>query len=103
MAGVRAQISPDDPHERADAFERKAAEAPIRVGLGCEDIIKELVAAVYFRLVVDDSDALRRFKRERVRSFQKYLKLISINIVCDYFRELHQLAPSFQTRGAWER
>lgn len=53
-----------------------------------EDLIEDLVQAVYLRLVEDRNRALDRFQGEHENSIYQYLSMISINVVKDYFREM---------------
>jgi len=52
-----------------------------------EDLIDDLVQAVYARLVEDRTRALTRFVGAHENSIFQYLGMISINVVRDHFRE----------------
>jgi len=55
------------------------------------DSIDDLVQAVYLRLIRQDNHALNRFKGRFEESIFRYLSVISINVVRDYFRETRAL------------
>jgi RNA polymerase sigma factor (sigma-70 family) len=69
-------------------FHRKAREEADRKPQFPEDLIEDLVQAVYVRLVEDHNRALDRFEGEYANSIFQYLSMISINVVRDYFREM---------------
>ncbi len=69
-------------------FHRKAREEADRKPQFPEDLIEDLVQAVYVRLVEDHNRALERFEGEYANSIFQYLSMISINVVRDYFREM---------------
>ncbi|HJQ70005.1 MAG TPA: sigma-70 family RNA polymerase sigma factor [Blastocatellia bacterium] len=69
-------------------FHRKAREEADRKPQFPEDLIEDLVQAVYMRLVEDHNRALERFEGEYANSIFQYLSMISINVVRDYFREM---------------
>jgi RNA polymerase sigma factor (sigma-70 family) len=69
-------------------FHRKAREETDRKPQFPEDLIEDLVQAVYVRLVEDHNRALARFEGEYANSIFQYLSMISINVVRDYFREM---------------
>lgn len=69
-------------------FHRKAREEMDRKPQFPEDLIEDLVQAVYMRLVEDHNRALERFEGEYANSIFQYLSMISINVVRDYFREM---------------
>jgi len=52
-----------------------------------DDLIEDLVQAVYMRLIEDQNRALERFEGEYENSIFQYLGMISINVVRDYFRQ----------------
>ncbi|HEU4387850.1 MAG TPA: sigma-70 family RNA polymerase sigma factor [Blastocatellia bacterium] len=68
-------------------FHRKAREEADRRPQFPDDVIEDLVQSVYIRLVEDRSRALQRFEGEHQNSIYQYLKLISINVVLDHFRQ----------------
>ena len=68
-------------------FHRKAKEESDRKPQFPEDLVEDLVQAVYVRLVEDRKRALERFEGEHENSIFQYLGLIAINVVRDYFRE----------------
>jgi RNA polymerase sigma factor (sigma-70 family) len=68
-------------------FHKKAREESDRKPQFTEDMIEDLVQAVYMRLVEDQNRALERFEGEYENSIFQYLGMISINVVRDYFRE----------------
>ncbi|HYP27373.1 MAG TPA: sigma-70 family RNA polymerase sigma factor [Blastocatellia bacterium] len=69
-------------------FFQKAREETDRKPQFPEDLIEDLVQAVYMRLVEDRNRALDRFEGEHENSIYQYLSMISINVVKDYFREM---------------
>ena len=68
-------------------FHRKAREDVDRKPQFPEDLVEDLVQAVYMRLVEDSNRALERFEGEHENSIYNYLSIISINVVRDHFRE----------------
>ena len=68
-------------------FHRKAKEESDRKPQFPEDMVEDLVQAVYMRLVEDRNRALARFEGEHENSIYQYLAMISINVVRDHFRE----------------
>ncbi|HEV8486010.1 MAG TPA: sigma-70 family RNA polymerase sigma factor [Blastocatellia bacterium] len=68
-------------------FHRKAKEESDRKPQFPEDLVEDLVQAVYIRLVEDRNRALERFEGEHENSIFQYLGMIAINVVRDYFRE----------------
>ena len=68
-------------------FHKKAREESDRKPQFPEDMIEDLVQAVYMRLVEDQNRALERFEGEYENSIFQYLGMISVNVVRDYFRE----------------
>jgi RNA polymerase sigma factor (sigma-70 family) len=68
-------------------FHKKAREESDRKPQFPDDLIEDLVQAVYMRLVEDQNRALERFEGEYENSIFQYLGMISINVVRDYFRE----------------
>ena len=68
-------------------FHRKAREESDRRPQFRDDVVEDLVQSVYIRLVEDRSRALQRFEGEHENSIYQYLKLISINVVLDHFRQ----------------
>jgi RNA polymerase sigma factor (sigma-70 family) len=69
-------------------FHRKAREEADRKPQFPDDLIEDLVQAVYVRLIEDRNRALNRFEGEHDNSIFQYLAMISINVVRDYFREM---------------
>lgn len=69
-------------------FHRKAREEADRKPQFPDDLIEDLVQAVYVRLVEDNNRAIERFEGEYANSIFQYLSMISINVVRDYFREM---------------
>jgi RNA polymerase sigma factor (sigma-70 family) len=69
-------------------FHRKAREEADRKPQFPDDLIEDLVQAVYVRLIEDRNRALNRFEGEHDNSIYQYLAMISINVVRDYFREM---------------
>jgi RNA polymerase sigma factor (sigma-70 family) len=68
-------------------FHKKAREESERKPQFPDDLIDDLVQAVYMRLVEDQNRALERFEGEYENSIFQYLGMISINVVRDFFRE----------------
>lgn len=52
-----------------------------------DDLVDDLVQAVYMRLVEEGNRALKHFEGGRENSIYYYLGIISINVVRDHFRE----------------
>jgi RNA polymerase sigma factor (sigma-70 family) len=69
-------------------FHRKAREEADRKPQFPDDLIEDLVQAVYMRLIEDHNRAIERFEGEYANSIFQYLSMISINVVRDYFREM---------------
>src|SRR5215813_2504848 len=69
-------------------FHQKMREDIERKSQFTENTVDDLVQMVYYRLVADRSEALKRFVGAHANSIYQYLILISINVVRDYFREL---------------
>ena len=69
-------------------FHRKAKEESDRKPQFPEDMVEDLIQAVYTRLVEDRNRALDRFEGEHDNSIYQYLAMISINVVRDCFREI---------------
>ena len=69
-------------------FNRKAREESDRKPQFPDDMVADLVQAVYMRLVEDHNRALERFEGQYANSIYQYLAMISINVVRDYFREM---------------
>ena len=67
-------------------FARKAREDREPRGNWSEDVVDDLVQSVYARLVDEKSHALEMFHGEFDQSIYKYLSIISVNVVLDYFR-----------------
>jgi RNA polymerase sigma factor (sigma-70 family) len=68
-------------------FHRKAKEESDRKPQFPDDMVEDLVQAVYMRLVEDRNRALERFQGQHENSIYQYLAMISINVVRDHFRE----------------
>ena len=68
-------------------FHRKAKEESDRKPQFPDDLVEDLVQAVYMRLVEDRNRALERFQGQHENSIYQYLAMIAINVVRDYFRE----------------
>ena len=56
-----------------------------------DDVVEDLVQTVYCRLVENSSLALERFENAHLNSIYRYLMMISVNVVRDYFREAKAL------------
>jgi RNA polymerase sigma factor (sigma-70 family) len=69
-------------------YHKKAREEVDRKPQFPDDLIEDLIQAVYVRLVEDSNRALERFQGEHDNSIYQYLAMISINVVRDYFREM---------------
>jgi RNA polymerase sigma-70 factor (ECF subfamily) len=89
-------------------YHRKAREEADRRPQLPDDAVDDLVQQVYIRLVEDRSRALKRFEGEHENSIYEYLRMISINVVRDYFREIkaqkrpkisYSLDEMLETRG----
>jgi len=72
----------------AKVFHQKIRENVERKSQFTENTVDDLVQMVYYRLVADRSEALKRFVGAHANSIYQYLILISINVVRDYFREM---------------
>lgn len=70
-------------------FHQKVTQEADRKPQFPEDVIDDLIQAVYMRLVEDQNRALSRFEGEYENSIYQYLAMISINVVRDHFREVH--------------
>jgi RNA polymerase sigma factor (sigma-70 family) len=71
----------------AKTFHLRASQETDRRAQFPDDLIEDLVQAVYVRLIEDDNRALKRFEGEHENSIFQYLGIISVNVVRDYFRE----------------
>ena len=71
----------------AKTFHLRASQEADRRAQFPEDLIEDLVQAVYVRLVEEGNRALNRFEGEHDNSIFQYLSIISINVVRDHFRE----------------
>jgi RNA polymerase sigma factor (sigma-70 family) len=69
-------------------FHRKSREEADRRMQFPEDLIDDLIQAVYTKLVEERNKALERFEGEYANSIYQYLGMISVNVVRDYFREI---------------
>jgi RNA polymerase sigma factor (sigma-70 family) len=56
-----------------------------------DSLAEDLVQAVYMRLIDGDGRAIKLFSGKSEASFCSYLKMISVNVVRDYFREAKAL------------
>jgi RNA polymerase sigma factor (sigma-70 family) len=56
-----------------------------------QDLLEDLVQAVYMRMIRHDRHALTLFKGEYENSIYRYILIISINVVRDHFREVRAL------------
>jgi RNA polymerase sigma factor (sigma-70 family) len=68
-------------------FHRKIREEADRRIQFPDDLIEDLIQAVYTKLVEERNRALERFAGEYANSIYQYLGMISVNVVRDYFRE----------------
>src|SRR4030095_7772433 len=71
----------------AKTFHIRASQESDRRAQFPEDLIEDLVQAVYVRLVEEGNRALKRFEGEHENSIYRYLGIISMNVVRDHFRE----------------
>src|SRR3989442_1275788 len=71
----------------AKTFRRRVSQETERRAQFPDDLIDDLVQAVYMRLVEEGTRALDRFEGEHENSIFRYLGIISINVVRDHFRE----------------
>jgi RNA polymerase sigma factor (sigma-70 family) len=71
----------------AKTFHLRASQESDRRAQFPEDLIEDLVQAVYLRLVEEGNRALDRFQGEHENSIFQYLGIIAVNVVRDYFRE----------------
>ena len=72
-------------------FQRKVREEVDRRPQFPDDLIDDLVQAVYIRLVDEGSRAIQSFEGEHDNSIFQYLSMIAVNVVRDYFRETKAL------------
>lgn len=72
-------------------FQRKVREEADRRPQFPDDLIDDLVQAVYMRLIEEGSRAIQSFEGEHENSIFQYLSMISVNLVRDYFREAKAL------------
>lgn len=72
-------------------FQRKVREEADRRPQFPDDLIDDLVQAVYIRLVDEGSRAIQSFEGEHDNSIFQYLSMIAVNVVRDYFREAKAL------------
>jgi RNA polymerase sigma factor (sigma-70 family) len=56
-----------------------------------QDLMEDLVQAVYMRMIRHDRHALTLFKGRYENSIYRYILIISINVVRDHFREVRAL------------
>lgn len=71
----------------AKTFHLRASQETDRRAQFPDDLIEDLVQAVYVRLIEDGNRALKRFEGEHENSIFQYLGIIAVNVVRDYFRE----------------
>lgn len=71
----------------AKTFHLRVSQETERRAQFPEDLIDDLVQAVYMRLVEEGNRALNRFEGEHENSIFQYLGIIAINVVRDHFRE----------------
>jgi RNA polymerase sigma factor (sigma-70 family) len=71
----------------AKTFHIRASQESDRRAQFPEDLIEDLVQAVYLRLVEEGNRALDRFQGDHENSIFQYLGIIAVNVVRDYFRE----------------
>lgn len=71
----------------AKTFHLRASQETDRRAQFPDDLIEDLVQAVYVRLIEDGNRALKRFEGEHDNSIFQYLGIIAVNVVRDYFRE----------------
>lgn len=71
----------------AKTFHLRASQETDRRAQFPDDLIEDLVQAVYVRLIEEGNRALKRFEGEHENSIFQYLGIISVNVVRDYFRE----------------
>jgi RNA polymerase sigma factor (sigma-70 family) len=55
------------------------------------DQVDDLVQGVYMRLIKDGRRALQKFRGAHESSIYRYLMMISVNVVRDYFREMRAI------------
>jgi len=78
-AAIRAAV--------AKTFHIRASQETDRRAQFPEDLIEDLVQAVYLRLVEEGNRALDRFEGQHENSIFQYLAIIAVNVVRDHFRE----------------
>ena len=78
-AAIRATV--------AKTFHIRVSQETDRRAQFPEDLIEDLVQAVYLRLVEEGNRALDRFEGQHENSIFQYLAIISVNVVRDHFRE----------------
>lgn len=71
----------------AKTYRMRASQEADRRPQFPEDLVDDLVQAVYVRLVEEGNRALKHFEGSRENSIYYYLGIISINVVRDHFRE----------------
>lgn len=89
----------------AKTFRLRASQEIERRAQFPEDLIEDLVQAVYMRLIEEGNRALGRFEGQHENSIFQYLGIISINVVRDHFRQAKaQKRPkvSFSLEGLLE-
>lgn len=70
----------------AKTFRRRAIQEVERRQQFPDDLVDDLVQAVYVRLVEEGNRALKQFSGQHDNSIYQYLGIISINVVRDHFR-----------------
>jgi RNA polymerase sigma factor (sigma-70 family) len=75
----------------ARVYKTKAREDTDRREQFPDDLVEDLTQAVYCRLIENQSQALIRFENAHLNSIYRYLMMISVNVVRDYFREAKAL------------
>ena len=71
----------------AKTFHARATQETERRAQFPDDLIEDLVQAVYVRLVEEGNRALDRFEGQHENSIFQYLGIIAMNVVRDHFRE----------------
>ena len=71
----------------AKTYRMRASQEADRRPQFPDDLIDDLVQAVYMRLVEEGNRALRHFEGTHENSIYNYLGIIAVNVVRDYFRE----------------
>ncbi len=77
-AAIRASV--------AKTFHLRVSQETDRRAQFPEDLIEDLVQAVYVRLVEERNRALERFEGEHENSIFQYLGILAVNVVADHLR-----------------